>query len=210
MATIPNGINGPVIGKVGKVVGSSRNGVAYIKGPYKKRTKKISKAESANRIKFAESQRWLRPLLDFVREGFKGYSQRSEGFVAAKSYLLKNAMESTGMDAKVNPALMQVSYGDLPLCENMAVEKMTDGQLKFTWDASPPSGGHPRDQAMLLAYDPQHESAFFVTTGQFRSAGEDTLYIDAREGRTYHVYFAFMAADRSRQSHSVYLGEVQG
>ena len=93
MGRYTSGINGPVLGKVGSVIGSSRRGVPYLKGPYKKRTKKVSKKEMANRNKFALAQEWLKPLLPFVRIGFRGYSERSEGFVSAKSLLLKNAFE---------------------------------------------------------------------------------------------------------------------
>ena len=40
MARLINGINGPFIGKAGSVIGYTVNGVGYIKGLYKKRTKK--------------------------------------------------------------------------------------------------------------------------------------------------------------------------
>jgi hypothetical protein len=61
MGRLLTGINGPIYGKVGSVIGSSRNGVPYIKGLYKKRTLKVSEKELANRQKFAAAQAWLRP-----------------------------------------------------------------------------------------------------------------------------------------------------
>jgi hypothetical protein len=85
MGRLISGINGPIQGKIGTVIGSSRNGVPYVKGPYKNRTLKVSVKELANRKKFAAAQYWLSPILNFVHEGFKGFSQRSQGFVAAKS-----------------------------------------------------------------------------------------------------------------------------
>src|SRR5882757_9493250 len=91
MGQLINGINGAIVGKVGTVIGSSRNGKPYVKGPYKKRTGKVSKAELANRGKFAVAQAWLKPLLKFVREGFRMYKMTSGAFVAAKSYLLRHA-----------------------------------------------------------------------------------------------------------------------
>ena len=84
MGRLLGGVNGQIQGKVGQISGSSRNGIPYIKGPYKNRTKTVSKKELLNRKKFAAAQAWLSPILDFVREGFRGYSQRSQGFVAAK------------------------------------------------------------------------------------------------------------------------------
>src|SRR5688572_15146107 len=115
MARLNTGINGPVIGAIGTIVGSSWKGKYYIKARPHGRTKKISALEQTNRKKFAVSQLWLRPLKLFLRVGFKGYSPLVEGFVAAKSYLLKNAIRVDGLEVSVNPALVKLSHGDLQL-----------------------------------------------------------------------------------------------
>lgn len=209
MARLITGINGPIVGRVGTIIGSSWKGIPHIKGPYKKRTKRVSKMELANREKFAMAQAWLRPLLGFVRVGFKGYSERSEGFGAAKSWLLKNCFEREGDKMKINPALMKVSSGDLPLANDITVEKIAPDRIRFTWDPASTSEAHPRDQVMMLAYNVKKESGIFTTTGQFRSEGMDELPIETKKGITYHLYLAFSAADRSRQSDSVYLGELK-
>jgi hypothetical protein len=211
MARYPKGIMGPIRGKVGSVIGSSWKGVPYLKGPYKPRTKKISKKEKHNRIKFAKAQFWLKPLLDFVRIGFKGYKPPLvEGYIAAKSYLLKNAFEGTGADAHINPELVKVSFGDLPLSENIAVTLTNGSLLEFTWDTTfIPEEAREEDQVMLLAYDIQRSLAKFTTTGEFRKAGKDSLQLQKTKGKKWLVYLAFTAHDRSRQSHSIYLGEFR-
>jgi len=208
MGRIPNGINGPIVGKVGTVIGSSRNGKAYVKGPYKKRTKKVTRVELGNRNKFGMSQRWLKPLLDFVREGFSKYKKTSGAFVTAKSHLLLHAFEGTAPDIRINPALVKLSTGELPLPADMAVALTGPGQLQFTWDAANIDYSHQYDQVMMLAYDIEHVAAYYHTTGQFRSTGSDTLNIDPTAGKTYHIYLAFTSADRSVQSESVYLGAI--
>jgi len=208
MGILVSGPNGPIIGKVGSVIGSSRNGKHYIKGPYKKRTGTVSEKELLNRKKFALAQVWLAPLKDFVHEGFRGYSQQSQGFIAAKSWLLKNALISDADGLRVNPALMKVSSGNLLNPTNIAVTLTETGDLKFTWDAS--SGGLDlSDQIMMLAYNIESGVARFKTTGQFRSVGVDTLRLGLAPGNNLHVYTAFNAADRSRQSDSVDLGVVK-
>lgn len=208
MGKLISGLNGPIHGKVGSVIGSSWKGIPYVKGPYKKRTTKVSKKEKTNRNKFSMAQYWLKPLLDFVRQGFKGYSPTVEGFGAAKSWLLLHAFEGAGQDMRINPALVKVSHGDLPLSNDITVEKTPSGELQFTWDNSYVKEGSLYDQVMLLAYDINQQAAYYTTTGQFRSTGMDVLKIPKTKGRTYHLYLAFTAADRSRQSHSVYLGAV--
>src|SRR5882724_9425976 len=128
------GINGPVQGKIGTIVGSSWKGVPYVKGPYKKHTRKAAEGAARNRSKFALAHYWLQPLKVFVREGFRGYAERVEGFNAAKSYLLLHAFEGAAPNVTINPALVKVSSGNLPLPTGIAVSKAAAGQLSFTWD----------------------------------------------------------------------------
>ena len=206
MARINNGITGAFHGKVGPIVGATWKGIPYMRSlPEKPKTKrKASKKAKTARDKFAMAQYWLRPLLDFVREGFKGYTPTVEGFIAAKSYLMKNAMETTDNGTMIDPAKVQVSYGDLPLPGDISVEK-NGNELIFSWDAEDDSN-YKYDQCMLLAYDVEKKAVSLKLTGQFRYTGSDSLPIYTNKHR-YHVYIAFVAADRSRRSHSVYLGE---
>ena len=208
MGKLINGINGPFLGKVGTGIGSSWKGIPYIKGPYKKRTGKASEGEKGNRNKFAMAQRWLQPTLDFVREGFKNYSPTVDGFLAAKSWLLLHSFEGIQPDISINPALVKLSHGSLPLPANIRVEKMNGSQLQFSWDPAKIEDGHPKDQVMLLAYDIDHRYATTVIPGQFRETGTDSMKLPPMEMRTYHIYLAFVAYDRSRQSDSVYLGAM--
>ncbi len=99
-------------GRSGTVVGSSRNGIPYLKAKSKGRTPTVSDRELFNRKKFAAAQAWLKPLLNFVREGFRGYSQRSHGFIAAKSWLLKNAFveEDRGFAHRSRPGKSQFRH----------------------------------------------------------------------------------------------------
>jgi hypothetical protein len=206
MGRLLGGVNGQIQGKVGTMIGSSRNGIPYIKGPYKKRTPTVSDKELLNRKKFAAAQAWLSPIVEFVRIGFRGYSQRSQGFVAAKSWLLKNGFTGQAEDLRIDPPLVKVSSGDLPNPENIAVEFTETGNLKFTWNPAYVDS-LDKDQIMMLAYDIKGRHAIFNTTGQLRSTGTDILDMKQSSDRTFHVYAAFNAADRSRQSNSVYLGE---
>ena len=207
MARLPQSILGPIRGKIGPVIGSSWKGIPYLKAAHKTRTKSISDKEKANRQKFALAHTWLRPLLHFVRHGFKAYTPTVEGFVAAKSWLLKHAMEVTETGLRVNPSRMQVSHGDLPLPGNIAVELKAPGELQFSWDTAYVSDGNSCDQVMLLAYNVEKEQAFYVLTGEFRYKGADILKVPVGTG-TYELYLSFTAHDRSRQSHSVYLGQI--
>lgn len=213
MGRLIAGPNGPFIGTIGALIGSSRNGVPYVKGPYKYRTKNISDKEKLNRRKFAAAQAWLKPLLIFVRFGFKGYSAKSEGFIAAKSYLMKNALRVEDDEIVIDPALVKVSHGDLPMSEDAAFTQTGPAELTFTWAPSPIGSLNSLDQVMMLAYSFNYgriplKQVCQVPMGQFRSAGQDILPVEVEPGSVLHVYIAFIAHDRSRQSDSLYLGEI--
>lgn len=204
MAKFNQGINGPFSGKVGAVVGATWKGIPYMRSKGT-RTAPPTDNEKESRNRFAITHSWLRPLLGFVREGYKNYSNTSFGFNAAKSYVLKNAFEE--QDNVINPALVKLSAGNLPLPADIAAGKSGDKAITFTWDTSTPDNANAFDQVMLVAYNVEDKKSYWITTGQFRYTGSHTLPVS--EGKSYHLYLAFNAVDRTRQSDSVYLGELE-
>jgi hypothetical protein len=209
MAKYEFGVNGPFTGKLGTVVGCTWKGIPYMRSLPKKRTAKISKAEAANRERFAIAQLWLKPLTPFLRVGFKSYQERMEGFMAAKSYLLKNAVELYEGTYRVNPEKVLLSYGDLEAPTDIAVDFKED-KLEFRWKADGLIGSQAREQAMLTAYCVQEKLAVYETHGAFRETGTDELSLPPNfKGKSILLYLAFVGADRQSQSKSVFVGEVQ-
>ncbi len=117
-------------------------------------------------------------------------------------------MEFDGIEWKVNPAFMKVSFGTLPLSKNITVETIDEKKLLFTWDTAKVEGASGKDQVMLLAYNTEHKIVTHTTEGNFRESGSATLQTEYTKGQICLIYVAFVANDRSRQSDSVYLGEV--
>jgi len=207
MARLVNGINGPIIGKVGTVTGTHRNGKGYIKANNIRRAKQTPN-ELIAKERFATAHRFLKPLLDYVREGFR--HQPKKGYNGAKSYTLLNAMEGEPMLSHVNPALVKVSLGELPLSKDLVV-RYENGELIFTWNTELPEGGSLYDQLMPLAYypHPTHKRVRCNITSALRKSGTDSLTVGTTKGLVYHVYVAFTSADRSQNSTSIYLGTVE-
>lgn len=205
MGRLTYGTLGPVKGKVGNMIVSSWKGKPYVKSLPAERKSPPTEKELINRKKWAMAQAWLKPVTKFVREGFKGYTPTVEGFLAAKSYLLKNAIEGTAPDLIINPALVKVSSGELPLPEIQASLIEYD-IVQFTWSTEGITGSSRYDQVMLLAYDIENRFSKTKLTGQLRYTGVDTLELSVVRGQVYHLYAAFVSADRSMQSDSVYLG----
>jgi hypothetical protein len=201
-----NEISGGIRGRVGALVYSSWKGIPVVK-TRPERTKRRTPGEQLNQSKFAAAHKWLKPIISYLRVGFQGYSATVEGFNAAKSYTLKNAFTGEKENRTIDPALIKVSHGELPLPPDIMMARKDDITLEFTWDAGRYNDAHPDDQAMLLAYNPENKKVSMKLTGFFRHGGKAELLLNA--GYTYHIYIAFAAHDRSRQSHSVYLGKVE-
>lgn len=208
MARLTYGSIGAVNGKVGNMVVSSWKGIPYVKSLPVKRKSPLTQKEIANRKKWAMAHAWLKPVKDVVREGFRGYTSTVEGFIAAKSYLLKNAFEGVAPDLTINPALVKVSCGDLPLPATITVHAVTNNTIQFNWSTDNSTGKRKYDQVMLLAYDIVNRYAYYHLTGELRKAGSDKVKVRVPEDNVLHLYIAFVSADRSMRSDSLYLGTI--
>lgn len=208
MAVARNGINGNFRGKVGSVVGVELNGQQVLRGIPRKRTSLPTEKELLNRLKFAVSQKWLEPLTDFLRIGFKGYQPTYQGFVAAKSYNQKNALESDGNGGfLINPELALVSWGTQPLPLTTNISCKENQELIYEWSTE--YKGEYNDQAMLVAYDIENGRVFYNAGAAKRNCGTAKLKLEQHyAGRIFHLYLAFIADDRSSKSNSTYLGSV--
>ena len=82
MARLKNGINGPLSGKVGSVVGCSWKGVNYVRG-LPRINKKRTEAQKANQSRFAYVNAWLAPFKPFTSVGLLNYSDRMTWYNAA-------------------------------------------------------------------------------------------------------------------------------
>ncbi|RZK37769.1 MAG: hypothetical protein EOO90_24345 [Pedobacter sp.] len=207
MAILKNGPNGGLSGKFGSVVGYPLNGQDIVRGLPKKRRKKAGAREQANRDKFGQMQMWLRPLLEFLRIGFKGYAPTFQGFVAAKSYNSKHAfVQQEDGSFFIDPALALVSYGPDPLPIEMSM-KLENNEIVFNWSKEGSYSGS--DQAMLLVYIPGAKRGIKNLAAARRIEGTAKLQLPKFfAGKEVHAYIAFVRYDQSSQTNSFYLGSV--
>jgi hypothetical protein len=206
MARYSQGPVGAFIGKIGPVVGGVWKGKPYMRGRWLRKAQP-SAAELLNRNKFKELHIWLQPLIRMLRIGFKGYSPTVEGYNAAKSYNLKNAVILKEDKYEIDPSRILISYGSLPLSAVTSCEVM-EGKLHVSWDPSNPGEpGSSFDRVMIVAYKPGVNHIRYFSVDARRKDGSDIMEIAAPG--SYHVYLAFFADDRTSQSNSCYLGVVE-
>lgn len=209
MARIKNGILGGFSGKLGTGVGYQLPGGDFVRSLPIRRAKP-TKNELVNRAKFKLVQDCLHPLKSFLKVGFNNYGTKTGGYRSAVSYTRKIALVSDDAGFYIDPALLKVSGGDLPQAESPVATFEDPLHIKFTWDATNITYKYASDQAMLVIFDRKDKKVMTrILNGVFRNAGTQTVELPPTfKGKEVDAYIGFVAADRSRQSDSQYLGRI--
>ena len=100
MAKLPNGIFGPISGKIGSLVGSTWMGIPYIReiSHPKANPAPRSAARLANEEKFKFINNWLVPFHDYLTVGFSNLAVRKTAIAAALSANYKTVFSGTWPD----------------------------------------------------------------------------------------------------------------
>ncbi|MES2418590.1 MAG: DUF6266 family protein [Bacteroidota bacterium] len=210
MGIVTSGINGPFKGKVGNVIGYQLNGQNIIKGLPRKsaKNKRGSVAQKESRSKFIKIQKFLKPILPFIRVGFnmEGRSRLISAHNAAKSYNLLNAFNAEG---ELDYSKVLVTYGNLPSPLNVQIATDDIG-MHFSWTNNADNdSAYKRDQVMFLAYNLNDGYARYMLSGARRKAEQETIEIwKGSKEKEFHTWIAFIADDRQDISMSTYLGKV--
>ncbi len=210
MGKINRGILGGFSGKVGNVVGGNWKGIDYMRIKAANVANPRTEAQESQRTKFLMVMRFLSPLKDFLKLGFKQYAIKMTEFNNAMSYNLKNAISGTYPDFTLEYANLLVTRGDLTGAFNGSVSSETAGEVAFSWDDNSGSGSaRATDKAILLIYNADKEEVLYDTEGPSRDAAAATLTVPADfSGDTLHAYLSFSKEDESEVANSKYLGTV--
>jgi hypothetical protein len=214
MGKFVHGANGTFSGLVGPLVGSSWRGKPYLKSrPVRK--KEVGEGELINRSNFGKSSQWLSPLKDYFRAGFKGPNPDFWAFQGAMSYMHAHAVIKIGKEKLVDPSKMLISQGDLPLGTDFDVYyDPATSEICVQWDPTVPPSRKPdvyashTDKLMFAAYDVKAEEVYGEVCGASRRIGSDRFDIPSHRA-VYHIYIAFVAADSSNRSDSIYWGTIE-
>ena len=88
--------------------------------------------------------------------------------------------------------------------------RLEGGLIQFTWDPKVYDNiSYKGDQIMMLGYNLEKSAVIKNLYGRVREHGSDVLDLKTIIPGTFHIYAAFIAHDRSRQSESVYMGTVE-
>jgi len=210
MSTIKQGILGGFSGKTGTVIGSSWKGIAVMRGIAPSIAQPNTAAQLQQRAKFSVMGKFLRPLIPFLRIGFKNQAIKMSGFNAAMSYNLVNALTGTYPAYEVDYSKALVSQGNLPGALNPEVTSTTAGEIKYTWaDNSSDTNAMPDDKVLLVVYNPARWQAITVGDGNTRTGGSQTITLPSTfSGDEVQCFIAFQNANQSVLSNSQFVGGI--
>lgn len=216
MGKINTGILGGVSGKIGNVVGSSWKGIDYLKTLPASYKDAKTEVQVTNRSKFLTAVRFLQPLIEVIRVGFKALAVKKSAFNAATSYTYQNAITGDYPDISIDYSKVMMSKGTLRGAENVAAISSAAGKLTISWDDnSGLSSAGINDAAMVVVYHPVLKDAYYKLNAASR--GDLTTELDLPQsysGTEVEVYLSFIALENTGGSpsksisNSHYLGTV--
>lgn len=210
MGKISQGILGGFSGKVGNVIGGNWKGIDYMRVKPAKVANPKTKAQKDQRSQFVLVLNFLQPITDFVKVGFKEYAIKMTAFNSAMSYNLQNAVTGTYPNYTIDYAQALVSRGSLAGALNPTAASTVAGQVAFTWDDNSADGNaNVTDKALLVVYNEDKKEAIYVTEGDVRTAGTQTLVVpDSYSGDTVQTFIGFMTEDGKDLANSKFVGSI--
>lgn len=207
MGTYSKGILGPFSGKVGTVVGSSWNGIDYMRSLPKPSSKAPTEAQTIQRVRMALAVGFLKPISPLLTQGFKRVAGNSSGFNVATSSVVKEAIAGVYPDFTIDYSKVLISRGELTGPWNATVASAA-GAVNVGWTDNTGSGiAKGTDKAILLVYNEAKGQYVYDMAGADRSAATDSLIMPADFiGDQVHVWMAFVSADGKLISTSQYIG----
>jgi len=217
MGTISKGILGGVSGKVGNIVGGSWKGIDYLRIlPASVANPKTAK-QINQRAKFMTVIKFLQPLTDFIRIGFKAYAIRMSAFNAAMSYNFKNAVIGVYPDYDIDYAKVLLSHGSLTAVYNASCATAGDKLVKLNWVNNTGNGtALAGDKVMVVIYNVLFQEVVYLIDAAIRSDGTAEVEVPASfTGKEVQCYLTFTALDelintggKKSISDSVYAGSM--
>ncbi|WP_333865342.1 DUF6266 family protein [Sphingobacterium sp.] len=214
MAVIKNGANGALSGKAGSVVFVTNGNTTYARGLPKKSRKKPSVDQIQSRSRFSLIQKFISPMLDLLRVGFKNYNSNKKAYSNAMSYNLHNALEKTATGYAINYENFRVSKGEPnPITSHtFHVDKETETfTLSWDYDANLSAASDLNaSSCRLLLYCP---AVVAFTNESMNTLAQRTQTAKLQRQQhigTYHIYVFFHKIDGSAEcTDSKYLGTFE-
>jgi len=212
MAKLKNGVHGGFIGRMGNVIGSSRNGVDYVRlRPTTVKNPQTEKQQIA-RAKFGMTMQFLSALLFIIKIGLKNNPLGIAAMDYAKSWMIQNAFVGTFPEVLIDYSKVILSEGRLLQVDSPAAV-LNGKELTFTWvheENEDFAGWSGKDTMVLVAYDITKGQVGHSVSKYTRDAEAGTVKIPGVfAGDTLLAYLFVISEDGTKVSTSQFVGEYQ-
>jgi hypothetical protein len=217
MGKLLKGINGPVSGKVGTVVGYLWHDMPVVRARPEKRKKPFTDKELNQQARFALMNQFLIPIKNLLNISFAHLAYRMNGFNKGFSYNVKAAIQGVRPDLSIDYSRVLLSRGDMTKPESVAVTATSPTNLQFTWMNNSGTGkALTTDQMFVAVFIPGKNYWFYKMNASTRKDENYVLDITTLtkdisvfyEGRL-HCFMGLLAEDRRDASDSLYTGTVE-
>ena len=210
MGKIAQGVLGGFSGKVGNIVGGTWKGIDYMRIKPANVSNPKTQGQLDQRSKFSTVLRFLQPLTDFLKVGFKLYAIKMTQFNSAMSYNLNNAITGTYPNFTIDYTKALVSRGSLVGAAGAAVASSSASVVEFTWSDNTGSGNAlGTDKALLVVYNATKGYAVYDTVGASRATQSQNLVVPSDfSGDTVQAFIGFVSEDGKEVANSVHIGSV--
>jgi hypothetical protein len=210
MGKIAQGVLGGFSGKVGNIVGGTWKGIDYMRIKPANVSNPKTQGQLDQRSKFSTVLKFLQPLTDFLKVGFKLYAIKMTQFNSAMSYNLNNAITGTYPNFTIDYTKALVSRGSLVGAAGAAAASSSAGVVEFTWSDNTGSGNaQGTDKALLVVYNSTKGYAVYDTAGASRATQSQNLAVPSDfSGDTVQAFIGFVSEDGKEVANSVHIGSV--
>ncbi|MHA4893289.1 DUF6266 family protein [Pedobacter sp. PWIIR3] len=210
MGRLKQGINGAIKGKIGAVVGITWRGEDYVRASPKPTTVPPSPAQLDQRMVFAFANAWIKPIRDIIWIGYQIFKGNKTPTNMMVSFLLKEAIVGTGVDAKVDYPKVVLSRGELIVSYILEILTLINAALHIKWNNLPASAfNKDDDKSTFVIYNPTKEQ--FVTFEDVAQRADKEVVLQMPKsfsGDVVHGWMHYVSREGNAVSTSVYLGEM--
>ena len=207
MAKLPQGIFGPIIGKVGPVVGAKWKDVSYIRSLPSKSEKPTTPDQLNNREKFKFINEFLMRFHPYLSIGLLNKAKKMTPLNAAYSMNHKQMVLGTFPNFTIDYSKFRWSEGSLPTLIGLQAELTEGNVLALSWQQDNQRTAVFNDQVMLLIYCPDLKVTDGFMNGVNRADKHCNFSINPKfSGHEVEVYISLCSLNRKKIAHSLYLG----
>ncbi|WP_069133550.1 DUF6266 family protein [Rhodohalobacter halophilus] len=211
MGTYKNGILGAFKGKVGNVVGSTWNGIPYMRAiPANVKDAKTPK-QLAQRQRFSIMTSFLRRFKAAISIGFKYGAGNMAPANRAMSYNIKNAIGGEYPDLEIQFENLRFSRGDLIGLYQPEAVSDEPGKLLLSWTDNTSDGSAlPDDNLVVVCYSPDRDAVYqFLEAAAREDESVEIILPEPWQGEVAETYAFFISSDGKEVSDTTYLGAIQ-